>query len=242
VASVAKGTNELPLLAVVGEVVLEVDPEIARIGLTITAKDADRAKALRLINRRAGAVDELLGRFGDAIEEIQTAGIRISPQLKSTKPSERITGYVGVVDHTVTVRAFDRLGEIIAQLADQEVLEVVGPWWSLRPNSPVYRRARGAAVHDAVQRARDYAEAIGSDLIELVELADDGLLSRRPGPGDSGFMSAAAGSARALHTAPDEFTFDIAPVKQIVRASVEARFRISAPALAAVDSGLLPPR
>ena len=240
-ASVGNGTNELPLLAVVGDVVLEVDPEIARIGLTVTAKDPDRAKTLRLLNRRAGAVDELLGRFGDAIEEIQTAGIRISPQLKSTKPSERITGYVGVVDHTVTVGAFDRLGELIAQLADQEVVEVAGPWWSLRPNSPVYRRARRAAVHDAVRRARDYAEAIGSDLIDLLELADDGLLSHRPGPADSGFMSAAAGSARALHAAPDEFTFDIAPVKQIVRASVEARFRISAPALAAVDSELLPP-
>jgi uncharacterized protein len=240
VTSVGNGLNELPVLAVVGEVVLEVEPDIARIGLTITAKDPDRTKTLRLLNRRAGAVDELLGRFGDAIEEIETAGIRISPQLKSTKPSERITGYVGVVHQTITVQAFDRLGELIAQLADQEVIEVAGPWWSLRPNSPVYRRARGAAVHDAVRRARDYAEAIGSDLIELLELADDGLLSRRPGQADSGFMPAAAGSVRALRSAPDEFTFDIAPVKQIVRASVEARFRISAPALAAVDSELLP--
>jgi hypothetical protein len=36
--------------------------------------------------------------------------------------------------------------------------------------------------------------------------------------------------------APDEFTFNIAPTKQTVQASVEARFRISAPDLAASGS------
>ena len=225
--------NEQPLLTVRGEVVSEVDPEIARVSLSITAADADRAKALRLLNERAGAADKILGRFSDAIEKIETSGVRISPQFKGRRPQERISGYVGVVHHTITVADFDKIGELVAQLADQELAEVAGPWWALRPDSPAYRRARVDAVRDAVQRARDYAHALGSELTDLVELADTRLLSDGRGPG-APVLTAAGGVALLGRqpTAPDEFTFDIVPAKQTVQASVEARFRISPPDLA----------
>ena len=39
---------------------------------------------------------------------------------------------------------------------------------------------------------------------------------------------------RTRVASPEEFTFDLAPAKQAVRATVEARFRISQPDLAAV--------
>jgi hypothetical protein len=37
--------------------------------------------------------------------------------------------------------------------------------------------------------------------------------------------------------APEEFSFDLVPAKQVVRATVEARFTIAEPDLAAVDLG-----
>src|ERR1700687_1447849 len=228
--------NEQPLLAVRGEVALEVDPEIALVGLTISARDPDRAKTLRLLNERARSTDEILTQFGDAIEKIETSGLWASPQFKSHKPQERVSGYVGVVHHTITVAAFDRLGELIAQLADQDLTEVAGPWWALRPDSPVHRRARVEAVEDAVQRARDYAQALGGQLTDLVELADALLLSDARSSAGPVFMEGAGAALQAPHaTALDEFTFDITPTKQTVRASVEARFRISAPGFAALE-------
>lgn len=228
--------NEQPIVSVRGEAVLEVDPELARLSVSIAARDSDRAKALRLLNERGRTFDDIVRRFGDAIDKVETAAVHVSPQLKSRKPQEKISGYVATVHHTITVVDFSRLGELIAVIADRDLSEVGGPWWSLRPDSATHRRARFEATHDAVRRARDYAEAVGSDLVDLVELADVGLISETRAPFQPVAMPvAAAGPLRSRQpAAPEEFTFDIAPVTQVVRAQVEARFTMARPDLATI--------
>jgi uncharacterized protein YggE len=123
----------------------------------------------------------------------------------------------------------------MAQLADQEQTEVGGPWWGLRPGSPVYGRVRVAAVRDAVGRARDYASALGSQLQGLVELADSRLLSDSRGQAEAVAQPSARLPHRVRAAAPEEFSIDLAPAKQVVRATVEARFTIEQPDLATVS-------
>ena len=82
--------------------------------------------------------------------------------------------YNGRVRLTVVVRDFTALGEMTTRLADLELTSVEGPWWALRPGSPAHREARQQAVREAVTRAREYAEALGAELVALVELADLG--------------------------------------------------------------------
>ncbi len=224
-----------PMLAVQGEAVLEVDPEIARIEVSVAAVDRDRAKTLQLLNDRAVAVDKVLASFPDVVEKTETSGVRVSPQLAGRVARDRISGYHGAVYHAITVTGFDRLGELMAQLADLDQTEVGGPWWELRPGSRLYGRVRVAAVRDAVRRARDYAEALGSDLTGLVELADARLLSDSRGQTEAQVMSPARLPHRVRAAAPEEFSFDLVPAKQVVRATVEARFTIGEPDLAAVD-------
>ncbi len=224
-----------PMLAVQGEAVLEVDPEIARIEVSVAAVDRDRAKTLQLLNDRAVAVDKVLASFPDVVEKTETSGVRVSPQLAGRVARDRISGYHGAVYHAITITGFDRLGELMAQLADLDQTEVGGPWWELRPGSRLYGRVRVAAVRDAVRRARDYAEALGSDLTGLVELADARLLSDSRGQTEAQVMSPARLPHRVRAAAPEEFSFDLVPAKQVVRATVEARFTIGEPDLAAVD-------
>jgi uncharacterized protein YggE len=228
--------QEQPVIAVRGEIVLVVEPEIARLELSTVARDAERARAMQLLEDRAAAVDKILASFPDAIERTGTSGLRVSPELTSSpSPSPSpVTGYLGVVRQTIAVTGFDRIGELMAQLAGEELTEVGGPWWELRPGSPVYRQARVAAATDAVRRARDYARALGSELAGLVELADARLLSEGTGQGEHAPRLTARLPQRTRVASPEEFTFDLAPAKQTVRATVEARFRISQPDLAAV--------
>ena len=223
---------EQPLVAVRGEAVLEVDPEIARLTVTVAARDPDRRKVLRLMHERVAAVEAVIAAFGDAVEKVETSALQVSPQLKDTsKPKERIAGYVGVVRHTVTVTGFEPLGDLLARLANQELTEVAGPWWALRPDSGVYRQARAAAVREAMQHARDYAHALGSELTGLVELADAELLSDARGTHRSMAFAGAEGPLRTRAAAPEDVAVDLEPAKQVVRATVEARFRISEPDL-----------
>jgi uncharacterized protein len=226
-----------PVLAVKGEAVLEVEPEIARIEVSVAAVDSHQAKTLQMLNDRAAAVDKVLASFSDVIDKTETSGFRVSPQLTRRAGRGQASSYHGAVYHTITVTQFERLGELMARLAEQDQIEVGGPWWGLKPGSLVHGRVRVMAVRDAVQRARDYAAALGSELAGLVELADARLLSDSRGQPELRAQIAGGLPHRVRAAAPEPFSIDLVPEKQVVRATVEARFTIGEPDLAAVDSG-----
>jgi uncharacterized protein len=229
--------TQLPMLAVQGEAVLEVDPEVARIEVSVAAVGRDRAETFQLLNDRAVAVDKVLASFPDVIGKTESSGVRVSPQLAGRAARDRVSGYQGAVYHSITVTGFDRLGELMMQLADVDQTEVGGPWWELRAGSQAYGQVRVAAVKDAIRRARDYAAALGSELAGLVELADARLLSDSRGNGEALAPSAARLPRRVRPSAPEEFTIDLVPAKQVVRATVEARFTVREPDLAALRIG-----
>lgn len=134
----------------------------------------------------------------------------------------------GRVRVTAELSDFTVLGELVTRLADLELTSVDGPWWSLRPASPVYAEARRLAVTEAVERARAYAEALGTSLASLLELSDAGLAEPMM-PRRAGFGSAAvAYSAEAAGEAPP---LDLEPQRQTVTAEVVARFTMRPPAL-----------
>lgn len=225
-----------PLVSVRGEAVREVEPETAQLTVAVGARDKHREETLRRVDERSAAVLALLESYG--VDRVETTSVRIGPEFKDGKPNERIAGYSAVVRHAVTVTDFTTLGDLVARLAELELVDVAGPWWRLRPDSPTYKTARMAAARDAVERGREYAEALGSHLTTVVEIADTGLLTQ---PADGGGdvwsdgpprpMAAAPAAMRAMSAgAPARpVTLDLEPVRQVVRASVEARFRMAAP-------------
>ncbi|WP_199548121.1 SIMPL domain-containing protein [Streptomyces sp. N35] len=168
------GTPESPRVAVSGEARLEVEPEFARISVTVLARGTDRRGALDDLSRRNAAVLDLIKGYGDAVEKLETGALSISPELGRHGRSERVRAYHGRVHLTAELTDFTALGELTTRLADLELTRVDGPWWELRPDSPAYSEARRMAVHEAVQRARAYADALGTRLDALVELADVG--------------------------------------------------------------------
>ncbi|MFI1193268.1 SIMPL domain-containing protein [Micromonospora sp. NPDC020750] len=209
-----------PIVAVRGEAYREVAPELARFTVTATARDRDREAVLARLAERAAAVRVLLDAADPAVDRRETGDLRVWPETK--RSGERVVAWHGSVATTVTVTDFTALGELMLRLADQDQVEVAGPWWSLRPDSPAYREARHAAIADALARAREYAEALGSRVTALLELADNGLT---PQP----MMTRAAFKSGGPPDAPPELELD--PQPQSVHAAVEARFTITAPVL-----------
>jgi uncharacterized protein YggE len=213
-----------PVVAVRGEVVREVRPEIARISVTVGARDKDRQATLSRLTRRADALRNLLDGFGEAIERRETGGLVVRPEPK--RSGERVAAYHGSVHTTVITADFTILGELVLRLADQDQTAVAGPWWELRPASPVYREARRAAIADAVTRAREYADAVGARLGRLLEIADEGL-SAQPVAGPA--RTAGGQMVRAAMLAEAAPELDLDPQRQTVHAAVEARFTITEP-------------
>ncbi|WP_217235609.1 SIMPL domain-containing protein [Streptomyces sp. AC555_RSS877] len=227
--AVPYGTPDAPRIAVRGEARLEVDPEIARIGITVASRGKDRRAALDDLTRRNTAALDLIKTYGAAVEKLETGSFSITPQLKEGR-GERIHAYHGRVHITAELTDFTALGELTTRLADQDLTRVDGPWWALRPNSPAHRQARQQAVREAVQRAREYAEALGTSLAALVELADIGAESSTPASParpSGGRMRSAAYAAEDTAAAP----LDLEPQRQRVQAQVNARFTMAPPQL-----------
>lgn len=229
--NVPYGTADAPRLAVRGEAHLEAEPELARIGITVTARGTDRRTALDDLTRRNTGVLDLVKTYGDAVEKLETGAFSITPEFAKHGRGERVRTYHGRVHITAELTDFTALGELATRLADLDLTRVDGPWWSLRPTSPVHAQARQQAVREAVQRAREYADALGTTLAALVELADTGAddHSWMNHEGPRGMMRSAAFAG-----APDDdgaAPLDLEPERQHVRAEVNARFTMNPPAL-----------
>ncbi|MER6317110.1 SIMPL domain-containing protein [Streptomyces sp. NPDC001581] len=223
------GTPEVPRVAVRGEARIEVDPEIARIGITVSARGTDRRTALDDLTRRNNTVLDLIKSYGDPVEKLETGSFSITPELTRHGRAERVRAYHGRVHITAEVSDFTALGELTTRLADLELTQVDGPWWALRPTSPAHGQARRQAVLEAVQRAREYAEALGAQLAALVELADLGAedASPYPVPAGAGMRTMAFSAAEDAGPPP----LDLEPQRQTVHAQVNARFTMTPPRL-----------
>ncbi|MFD0354786.1 SIMPL domain-containing protein [Streptomyces sp. NPDC127110] len=223
------GTPEVPRVAVRGEARLEVDPEIARIGITVSARGTDRRTALDDLTRRNTTVLELLKSYGEPVEKIETGSFSITPEPSRHGRGERVRAYHGRVHITAELNDFTALGELATRLADLELTQVDGPWWALRPTSPAHGEARRQAVLEAVQRAREYAHALGAELAALVELADPGADDATPYPQPGGALRSMAFSAPADDAGAPPL--DLEPQRQTVFAQVNARFTMTPPRL-----------
>jgi uncharacterized protein len=128
---------------------------------------------------------------------------------------------VASVHTQVTVNRLDLAGELVVALGRLDDVDVSGPYWRLRTDSPAYERARLAAVQDAVHRARQYAGAFGAELTALLQVSDAGLSG-------GGFQVAGAMPAMARFESGD-ISLDLTPGRQEVHGAVEVRFAMSEP-------------
>ncbi|EGE45139.1 DUF541 domain-containing protein [Streptomyces sp. SID4928] len=224
------GTPTAPRVTVRGEAHLEVDPEIARITITLTARNTDRRTTLDDLTRRNTTTLDLIKTHGDAIEKLETGTLAIRPELTRHGRAERIRAYHGTIQLTATLNDFTTLGELVTRLADNDLTRVDGPWWALRPTSPHHAAARRQAVQEALQRAREYAQALDTRIDALLELSDTGSV------GGNTFTTTTYGGAGTLRsaraeTAAEAAPVDLEPVRQNVDAQVEAAFTLIPPNL-----------
>ncbi|WP_194910669.1 SIMPL domain-containing protein [Catenulispora rubra] len=214
------------VVSVRGEANLEADPELCEFAVTVTARDKDRRTALeQLTKRNKELLDQIKADYGDALEKLETGRFSVYPEWR--KRTDKTGPYQGTVRIRLVVKDFAVLGEMITRIADGEGRAIDGPYWTLRRDSEVYRKARTEAVGEAVRRAREYADALGSQLTALLELADTGLSTAgSPAPQARMYAMATRGGGIVDDGPP---ALDLEPTRQSVYAAVEARFSATQP-------------
>jgi uncharacterized protein YggE len=204
-----------PIVTVRGEAQLEGPPDLAGLSCTLHAAGESAEATRTRLASGSQAVAALLQRFSSAMERHSTAGLHVSPTFNHRNPT-KITGYTGTFSTSLTVSDFDALSELIMALSALPDSQVDGPWWSLRPDNPMYREVRLAAIAEARRRAEDYAAAFATTVADLVEVSDlDG----------GGMPMRMKGMAmEAMDFGGESFAFE--PALQTVSGNVTVRFTL----------------
>lgn len=205
-----------PLVTVRGEAQLEGPPDLATIMLTLHAFADSSERTRAQLAKGSAEVAELLQRFEGALERSSTSGVHVSPVFNRRTPT-KITGYQGTFSTQIVVADLESLSALVLALTVVPNSQVDGPWWSLRPDNPMYREARLAAIADARRRADDYAAAFGTTVADLVEVSDL----------NSGFAGVREMRAFAVGKGADDTAFEFKPAVQSVSGQVTVRFGLN---------------
>jgi uncharacterized protein YggE len=204
-----------PLVTVRGEAQLEGPPDLATLTLTLHASGDSAERTRSQLAKGSTVVAQLLQRFEDAIERSSTSGLHVSPVFNRRTPA-KITGYQGTFTTQIVVADLESLSSLVLELTALPDSQIDGPWWALRPDNPMFREARIAAIADARRRADDYAAAFDATVANLVEVSDL----------DGGFAGGREMRAFAMAKGADDAGFEFEPALQTVSGHVTVRFSL----------------
>jgi uncharacterized protein YggE len=206
-----------PQVVVRGEAVLLAEPEVADVHVAVRVRARDRQTALERCSARQAQVSAVVTAAGDAVEIVETTRVAVHIEVRDRRAA---CEPVASVSSRLTLGRLDAVGDLVVALGRLDDVEVEGPVWRLRPDSPAVEQARLDAVRDAVRRARQYAAAFGSQLTDLIEVSD---------AGQGGGLRLAAATASMARFEESELHLDLTPPRQEVHGAVEVRFAMSQP-------------
>lgn len=166
------GMAQAGTLTVSGQGVASAVPDVAMISLGVRHSARQAAVAMDRVAVDSNAVLAALRAEGLAEADIQTSRISLSPNWDYD--ARRVTGFTASVSFNVTLRDLARVGEVLALATELGGNSFGGFSMGIDDPSALEAQARAAAVADALEKARQYAEAAGVTLGDILTIREGG--------------------------------------------------------------------
>jgi uncharacterized protein YggE len=190
-------------LSAYGEVKIKPDMAVLQLGVANEAATAQAAMGDNTV--RMNAVLAAVRAAGVRPEDVQTAGVSLSPQYRyEQNQPPQLTGYQASNSVTVSVHDLPKAGAVLDSAVKAGANQVRGVSFGLADPTPVENAAREAAVRALQAKAELYARATGTHVVRLVSLSEGGSATIPPLPVPPVAMRAA--QAQAVPVAPGELT------------------------------------
>ncbi len=111
---------------------------------------------------------------------------------KVTGMNETTGRVAATVSVQISVRDFELLEELGTHLSTHQDLHIHSVSWHVDSDNPGWAQVRADAIRAAIDKGRDYAAALGVSVVEVLQVADAGLLDGGTGRGGRGQALAAA--------------------------------------------------
>ena len=200
--------DTVPMLTVVGSGEAAARPDTAEVHAGIVSEANTAREALTANTAAMQALYKTLTAFNLAERDIQTAAFHVSPvygreERRSQPP--RIVAYRVENRVRLTIREFDRVGELLDALVTQGANTIHSIQFRIGNPKPVLDQARQAAVEEARHKATLYAKAAGVGVGRVLALREEQASTPTPMPVAERMMAAEA----AVPMAPGEATLTV---------------------------------
>ena len=159
------------LMSLTGEGMVTASPDMAVLSLGVVSEDRTARRALLANTRAMTALVAAMKKAGVEPKDLQTSGFSVNPNYSRPRvlqngrpPAREIVGYS--VRNTLTIRIRDlaNAGEILDQAVSLGANAISGLRFTVAEPKPLQNEARKAAMADALEKARLYADAAGVSL------------------------------------------------------------------------------
>jgi len=170
----SEAVNDGTRVTVSGAGAVEVAPDMARVTLGVTIRDANATQALTRNNELMDALISAVIELGISEEDIRTSSFNIWEAHDWVNSQRRFLGYEVSNNVTVTIRDISIVGDVLSVATEQGATMVGGVQFSIQDSTAAYHTALALAVQNATGKARAIAGALGMNYVVVVSITETG--------------------------------------------------------------------
>lgn len=159
-------------IKVQGNASVAAAPDQATFTMGVETRQSSAQQALKENNDLMAKITSALKQEGVGEKDIQTSDFSLRPVYNTPKDGESLNVKAYIVAHRLTVRTYDtaKVGILLDKANQAGANRFEGLTFGVRDDAPLHRKAQAAAVEDARQQAKVYAEAMGVALGRALSL------------------------------------------------------------------------
>ncbi len=183
---IGSGLNASNTITVRGEGTIDRAPDTAKVTFSIRSEAKDLKSAQDAVSAKMDAVTEALQALGIEERHIKTESYNSYPQYEYETPcyggncvprTPTIRGYEVAHTVTVSIKALEKVNEVLGALGSAGVSDMNGPNFGFEDDDAIAREARALAIDDAKAEAKMLARSLGVKLVRLVSFSEGGSYS-----------------------------------------------------------------
>jgi uncharacterized protein len=148
-------------------------PDQASIVIGVEGVGLTAEEAMQDNTRKMTAVVATMEALGVEREDLATSGISLNPRYDhKTNATPRITGYHVSNRMTLTVDDIDALGAILDGIVSSGANTIQAITFDVADRSTLEKEARILAAQAAKEKASDYAAALGTEILGIVNVSE----------------------------------------------------------------------
>ncbi|GAA0482344.1 MULTISPECIES: oxidative stress defense protein [Tatumella] len=162
---IAAESPDSPHIAVTGQALVKVKPDMATLSIDVRVTDKQAAQAKKQADQRVALYFDFLKKNGIDSKDIDAANISTRAQYDYSKQgTAQLTGYQAERQVSVTVRHIDRLNTLLEGALNSGLDEIRAVTPAVSDAARYQQQARDEAIKDAISQAQAVAKGFNAQL------------------------------------------------------------------------------